>query len=192
MLELGILGKIKDIPDDNMRFYALIGISVSTAAEIEHNLFDCYYSTSGHTKKKAALNFYKKVNFSYKRDLADVAVRARLANLPILRVWDEIIGDIQTACGPDGARNLVSHNPLAAHVYVRRQEDGTPDLIDGSALIVEMGVLQNHNLVMAGKRQPAKQTLESIYAYAYEILGVQLRLFEFCRNHLAIFSEHRE
>ncbi len=54
MLEIGILGKVDEIPDEGMRFYALIGLCVSTCAAIEQLLFQSYFKTCGLSAKDAS------------------------------------------------------------------------------------------------------------------------------------------
>ena len=187
MLEFGVLGKVDAISDDGMRFYALVGLCVSTAAAIEHHLFDCFRSTSGKSQKRAAEEFYKNVFFDRKRKLANASVRAALINSSAsLRIWDEIISEVQQVCGPDGARNLVSHNPLTKYIMIRRKRDGSPDMIDGSALYAELAVRQNLNVVLTGKRRPAKQTFSALKNYAYALCGGRARLAHFYQTYLAM------
>ena len=189
MLQLGILGKIREIEDDSMKFYALIGLCVSTAAAIEHHLFDCFFATSGKHRTLAASEFYKGVQFKPKLDMADASVRAVLASPSVLKYWDEIVSEIRAHCGGEAARNLVSHNALAANVYIRKNSDGTPDLDGGSALYMELAVNQNFNQVLAGRRAPAKQTFDSLNKDVYGMLGAEHRVMEFHRANLARFLQ---
>lgn len=188
MLEFGILGKVDEIPDESMRFYALIGLCVSTAAAIEHHMYDCYLSTCGKSERDATKLFYKDVRFAHRRDLTNENVRATLANSTLLPVWDEIICQIQAVCGPDGARNLVSHNPLTRFHFIRKNEDGSPRLQQGSALYSDLAVNQNHNITAAGLRPPSNQTFQTLKSYAYDLCSAELRIADFHTRHLAIRS----
>jgi len=185
MWELGIIGKVDKIVDDKMRFYAFIGLAISTAAAIEHGLFDCFDSATGGDKKANAQEFYKSTDFKHKRDLADKAVRARLTDRKTLETWNDIICELDSVCGRNSARNLVGHNPLITSFLVRRNDDGTPDLIGGSAVYSEDSVRQNWNVVLAEKRKNAKHTLKTFRQYAYDICGAHMRLYEFHQRYLA-------
>jgi hypothetical protein len=180
MLELGILGKVDEVADPAMRFYTLIGLCISTSAEIEHRLFDCYRTTVSDLDHKAAAEvFYKYVKFSHRRDLADEAVRSAFTNSATLGVWDKVISEIQSVCGPDGARNLVGHNPLSYNIYKDKDDEG-------GDLVVELAVNQNFNAVIAGKRRPAKHTFKTLRAYAYALLGAEMRLLGFFQSYLSM------
>lgn len=190
MLEIGVLGKVDQISDEGMRFYALIGLCVSTGAAIEHLLFHCYRVTCGLDRKSAAENFYKYVQFKPRRDLADGAVQAALKDGPLLETWKDLLSEIQEVCGGDKARNLISHNPLELDVFVRLKPDGTPDFEDNSSLYTELAVNQSHGAVLGRGRRPDRHTAKSLREYAYAILGAELRLSEFYRSRLAHLAEH--
>jgi hypothetical protein len=192
MLEFGILGKIGEIQDDSMKFYALIGLCVSTSAEIEHRLFDSFYATCGKKRKQAADEFYKGLNFEPKLKMADASVQAILADGETLKFWKEIISEVRDHCTGDTVRNLVSHNALALNLYIKTGADGVPDIEKGSAVRMELAVHRNSNVVLAGKRPPAKQTLEGLFKFVYAILDAELRLMDFYQRYLAGLSRPDE
>jgi hypothetical protein len=185
MIELGVLGNVDDIDDPTMRFYALIGLCISTSAEIEHRLFDCYWAAvAGLDHKSAVEMFNKQLKFSYRRALAEQAVRAALTNPTALGIWDEIISEVQSVCGPDGARNLVGHNPLRYNVYEDRSGESAP-------FVIELAVNQNFNAVLAGKRRPEKHTFKTLRGYAYALLGAETRLLDFFQRYLSMRKQHQ-
>lgn len=180
MLELGILGKVDEVEDPTMRFYALIGLCISTSAEIEHRLFDCYWATVADLDHKSAVKlFHKQIKFSYRRDLTDQSVKDALSAPATLETWNKIIRELQSVCGPEGARNLVGHNPLSFNIYEDANDEAAP-------YFIELAVNQNFNAVLAGKRRPETQTFKTLRAYAYALLGAEMRLLDFFRRYLSV------
>ncbi|MBC7101673.1 MAG: hypothetical protein H5U13_00380 [Parvibaculum sp.] len=177
MWTFGILGKLDEIENETSRFYAYIGLCVSTSAGIEYYLFHCFRSASPLDENAAIKEFYKNVKFQRKRELADAAVR-RIVSGTTKKMWDEIIEEVQRLCGPDGARNLVSHNDVGVDLFLPKQGVEKPPHL-------EMSVQQNKYMVAAGLRDPKRTTLESLRLYAGGLSSVHLRLIDFYQTHLA-------
>lgn len=178
MLELGILGKIDDIADEAMRFYALIGLCVSTTGEIDRHMYRCYVNAGALPEKDAAEKYYRYVKFSYRRDLTDKAVRAFLKSPATRSRWDERISEVQSVCGPNGARNLIGHNPLVRQMRFRATTEQNLDVR------FEFLVSQSSGAVLSGMRRPETHTLRSLKNYAYDLLGAETRLADFQQRHL--------
>jgi hypothetical protein len=175
---LGVIGKLDEVEGEEARFYAYIGLCVSSAAGIEHTLFQCFNSAAKLTEPDAVKKFYKDVRFQRKRELTDIAVRSIFTNPPITKIWNGIIEEIKDVCGPDGARNLVSHNPLSLDFFINKSdEDFAP--------IMELSVSQNQKLVTAGIRKPERHTLASLRTYSANLTGAYLRLIDFHHRYLA-------
>lgn len=181
-MNLGIIGRLDEIADESARFYAFIGLCVSTASSIERSMFDCYFRSSGQTRSDAVAVFYRDVRFQRKREITDAAVRNRLQSPSAVARWSALHADVERCCGPNGGRNLVSHNPLAMHIYVGANDDGVP--MQGSDFSAEIAVMQNSDLVAAGDRPADKHTLMTLRLYAGDLLGLDSQLIEF-RRYLA-------
>lgn len=178
MWTFGILGKLDEIENETSRFYAYIGLCVSTSAGIEHYLFHCFRCASPLDYEAATKEFYKDVKFQRKRRLADAAVKNFVAGDSTRKMWDAIIGDVQRLCGPDGSRNLVSHNALGVDLFLSKSGDEAPAYL-------EMSVQQNKHMVAAGLRDPKRTTIESLRLYAGDLTSVHLRLIDFYQTYLA-------
>src|SRR4051794_589573 len=104
------LDAINDVADPTVQFYAIIGASITAVSGAERALFRCYVAATNLSENEAAKIFYRKVQFMYKRDIADAAVRDALASDLRLTRWKEMIRRTQALLGPQGTRNLLGHN----------------------------------------------------------------------------------
>jgi len=102
--------------DERIAMYAVVGICVSEAAEIEWHLFECYFLASGLELEDAIKEFHRYVQFEHKRQVTNRAMRAFLAG-PDLVAWERVAKQVDAVCGANGARNLISHNPVRASIY---------------------------------------------------------------------------
>lgn len=170
--------------DDGVAIYALVGLCISEAAEIEWFLFECYLKASGMELGDAIAVFYKFVKFAWKRDKADAALKAYLSGKRLAE-WNELLQQIQEVCGPDGARNLVGHNPPRYSIYAVDTGDSEKLL---TADVIE--VSQNENLVMAGLRPARTETRETLSGHARKLRAVHRDLMSFWHK-LIVDSEAR-
>jgi len=178
MLQLGIIGDIDKIEDEIVRFYSFIGYCVSTAAGIEHMLFNCYFSASDINREEAAKKFYGRPHYAEKRiKLANGAVEGLFSNSDSVGGWKEIISEIDNLSGAKGARNVLGHNPLSWDVYANDEDVDAPFLF-------ELAVSRNSNEAAATNRLERKENLKSVREEACSIHGTYMRLFHFYDTYL--------
>lgn len=177
MLQLGIIGHIDEIENEVVRFYSFIGYCVSTAAEIEHMLFNCYYAASDISKKESARQFYKSGKFLDKLAYANTAIQTLFSNAGAIKSWNEIFSEIDNLGGAKGARNVLGHNPLSWDIYVNDGDDNVPYLF-------ELAVSRNSNEAAAKERPERKENLKSVREEACALNGANMRLWHFYDTHL--------
>tara|TARA_R110002074_G_scaffold352997_1_gene524740 strand:- start:781 stop:1326 length:546 start_codon:yes stop_codon:yes gene_type:complete len=178
MWTFGILGRLDAVEDETTRFYAYIGLCVSTAAGIEQCLFYCFYQSSPLSYEPATAEFYKNVEFKRKRKLAAASVRSIFKDGSSRQTWDQLIYEVEQLCGPDGVRNLVSHNELGVDIFL-------PTNGDDEGPLLELSVSQNRHIISTGRRDPQRTNLESLRLYTADLTSLHLRMIEFHRVQLS-------
>ena len=177
MLQLGIIGEIDKVEDEIVRSYSFIGYCVSTSAEVEHMLFNCYYAAGDLSKKEAAEKFYKSDRFGDKYKLANTAVRTLFSGSAAKSTWDDIISKIDNLSGAKGSRNVFAHNPLMMNLYVNDKDTDAPYLM-------ELAVSRNRNEAEVKNRALKTENLASIRSYSYDLCGANMQLSHFFDTYL--------
>jgi hypothetical protein len=165
------LQAIDDVADPSVRFYAIIGACITSVSCVEHALFRCYVAASGLSEKDAAEVYYRRTQFTYKRDIVDGAVREALVNHSALPRWQEMVRRAEELLGPQGTRNLLGHNVVGTEYFV---EDHDPS--EEIKILVDHHVSQNPAVVSAGIRPERREEYDSLVVYARKVIGLGLSL----------------
>ncbi|MFC3226134.1 hypothetical protein ACFOGJ_02780 [Marinibaculum pumilum] len=184
MTEIDIFLRIDETTDDSVRAYAFIGLCVSLVSEIEHKLFHCFNHILRGDRTANAKRFYKGLGLARRWKLADEAVRGMIQNEHALSTWAHLINETERLCGSDSIRNIVAHHPLRRHIHIRTHPDGSPEMVDGSAIYAELAVQLDRNVVLAGRRPVAKHTPSDLRQYAAELLHLYHGLYDFDDKYL--------
>jgi hypothetical protein len=110
------LVSILALPNQEIKFYAIIGAVISLGAGLELAYFDVFEKATGLDRKMAASIFYGVRNTSTRRDIADKAMRCALDGRQELTEWAALFGRILTITGNAGERNLAGHNVVKTEI----------------------------------------------------------------------------
>lgn len=170
---------INTIRNPAIKLYALIGYCVSTAAEIEHELFECFRIAKGISVAEASAIFFKAPSHEYRLRVSDDALQ-QFASAAQLVEWTRLHGHLGEQLGPAGARNLVAHNPARGGVYVSHPETTLDRLGENEPVVmVMMEVSQHYGLVELGRRKENTETIESLSSYANLLTHLNAQLSDF-------------
>ena len=171
-----------------VRAYALNGMAITYANEIEDTMFWCYVAASGKSWEDAADSFYERVKFSCKQDKTDKAVTERVAGTEHAAAWKDLNKRIQGLLGQGNSlRNLVGHNKVSTNIYI--PHDQTPD--DENVVIhVLQEVSQKRAMVERQKRQKVKVGTAQLAVYCEDLVSLYLDLEGFAETALQCGHSH--
>jgi hypothetical protein len=104
------LDSIRALPNQEIKFYAIIGAVISLGAGLELAYFDVFEKATSLDRKMAASIFYEVRNTSTRRDIADKAMHCALDGRQELTEWAALFVRILTVTGNAGERNLAGHS----------------------------------------------------------------------------------
>jgi hypothetical protein len=105
------LAKIDATKNLEVKFYAMTGAIVSLSGMLEGRLFEIFQKGTQLPDVVASTIFFKVLNAAYRHDLAETAVKHRIAGNAALEVeWQRIRKTLSDVTSADGTRNLVAHN----------------------------------------------------------------------------------
>ncbi len=105
--------------EQTVRIYALNGLAIAYANEIEDTMFFCYFGATSKAWEDAADKFYASVSFKTKQDKTDRAVTDRVAGTEFSEAWKDLNQRLQTLLGEgNNIRNLIGHNAVSISLYV--------------------------------------------------------------------------
>jgi hypothetical protein len=104
------LSAVQALPNPEIKFYAIIGAVMSLGTGLELAYFDVFEKATRLDQKMAASIFYKILNTSTRRDVADIAMRIALDGRKELTEWIALYDRIKTVTGSSGERNLAGHS----------------------------------------------------------------------------------
>lgn len=121
------LDALSRVQDDELRFYAIIGVLVSLHAGLELTLFEFFAKACGLKREMAATIYYKVKSDEAREGMADGAMSCRLSGKK-LATWVALLKRMKSEASQ--FRHLVSHNPVGRdfHVAVYESTSGTPPL----------------------------------------------------------------
>lgn len=146
--------------DRHLRFYAIMGASISFGSLLDQYLYRVFNTALQRGPDLSATLYYAHRNVGGRRDAADAAVRAVCLYPALSARWEAILADLTALTGNKGARNLVSHNPVSQRVIVSL----------GGGGVSELPIIRQTVPGQSAK----EETFDSLLAYA----GNQLRMMD--------------
>ena len=185
------LVSIRALPNSEIKFYAILGAVMSLGAGLELAYFDVFEKATRLDRKMAASLFYKILNTSTRRDMADVAMRLALDGRQELTEWIALYERIKTVTGQSGERDLAGHSvvkkemtdtlmPTGFGTYEqvynpRRTLVGTGDnWMLGRVILQEARyyISQDHIQIMAGTKKPRDADFKSLFSTCNTVIDV--------------------
>ncbi|MCH7889438.1 MAG: hypothetical protein IIA00_09190 [Proteobacteria bacterium] len=109
------LAALEALPNQEIKFYAIVGAVISLSAALELASVDVYQKSLGIERDLAIRLLYGIRSSSFRRDQANTAMRHRLSSDPKLAEWEKLYERIVVATGGKGTRNLLGHYPVSRH-----------------------------------------------------------------------------
>lgn len=186
-MEHPILDLIRASRSDLVRLYALNGVAMHFANEIEDEMFWCFFAASGLGWEQAVDTFYERVRFSKKQDRTDAAVSAKLTGTAEAATWERLKRRVQELLGEDNnIRNLIGHNPVTHALYANGdlQEEHT-------VVIMKHEVRQKRAMVERKGRPKALVSEAQLFDYCEQLMDLFVELNQFAREALGSDPMHR-
>jgi len=121
------LDAIAELPDSEVRFYAIVGAVISLTSALEHRVVDIFQRALAISEEQAAAMLLGIRASSIQRDLALTAMTFKVSQKPELAAeWQQLAARIVAATGQRGERNVVGHNPVSAHMEMSGAIGGAP------------------------------------------------------------------
>jgi hypothetical protein len=124
------LDYIRALPNQEVKFYAIIGAVISLGAGLELAYFDVFERATRLDRKMAASLFYEVRNTSTRRDIADKAMHCALDGRQELTEWRALFARILTVTGNAGERNLAGHSVVTKKMTETLKPTGPGDSYD--------------------------------------------------------------
>jgi hypothetical protein len=172
-----------------VRIYALNGMAITYANEIEDTMFWCYLAASGKSWDEAADSFYdpSELSFKSKRNKTDSAVTARVAGTEHHDSWKKLIERIQALLSErNSLRNLIGHNAVSTNVYVPVDQT----LENHTTVWVMQEITQKRAMVERLKRPSVKVGDAELSVYCEQLASLYVDLEHFAENVLQFGSTH--
>jgi len=182
-----ILEKILEA-DVYVRLYALNGMALSYANEIEDSLFFIYWQSSGKPWEDAAAEFYRHVRFAHKQDTVDAAVKAHISP-NAASAWFDLIRRTQDLLGNGSLRNLIGHNAVSTGIFQNNVREGRGIKLD---MAIRQYVTQKREMTETGKRARVSATDDELTDYCEALTGLLLDLEAFLVGPLQLDPKHPE
>jgi len=172
--------------DIGVRLYALNGLALSFANEIEDSLFWAYWQTSGQAWEAAADEFYRHVRFAHKQEAVDTAVKARVAGEDA-RAWFDLIKRTQALLGKDSLRNLIGHNVVSTGLFQNNRWVGGAIELN---MEIRQFVTQKREMAETGRRAKISVTEDALADYCQSLIALYLDLESFLAGPLQLDPKH--
>jgi len=170
---------IKSLPNDEIRFYALVGAIMSLAAGLELAYFDLFERATKINRDTGASFFYLILNASTRRDMTHVAVSGALVGNPLLADWMTLYGRIKKLTGSNSQRNLLAHAVIQQAVSVKQGPIMPSGFLGLTETTISYHVEQDAALLLAGRHKPQTADFDSLFTYCEDIIAVLRDLDEF-------------
>jgi hypothetical protein len=170
-----LLGPIELIQDQEIRLYATIGVIISLTAGLELMLLDIFAAGLEINETLAGEILFQAKVGSLQRDMAIVALTARLKDSVLEDEWNALQERLVKATSQNSSRHLLAHN------VVRMTYEGEGIGLGAFALGTSaLGtserrffVEQDHRKVLAGKQKPKKEDFNSLLSFSEELVCLQ-------------------
>ena len=174
--------------DIHIQIFALNGMALSYANEIEDSLFFIYWQSSDKPWNDAALSFYRHVKFDNKRDAVDAAVKARLGGVND-SPWFDLLKRLQGLLGNGSLRNLIGHNVVSAGLFQSVTREGK---VTGIDLAIRQYVSQKPEMVETRNRAKVSVSNDEMADYCTKLTVLLLDLEAFLAGPLGLDPKHPE
>ncbi len=104
--------------DDEVRFYATIGVIISMWGAFEQTLFRFFEKASGMPHDLAASVYYQVRSDEARNDMTNQAMLHKLAGRAELTKWKDLSRRLSASAETSRFRNLVAHNPALRDITV--------------------------------------------------------------------------
>jgi hypothetical protein len=109
--------------DDEVRFYATIGIIVGLWGAFEGTLFQFFEKASGIPHDLAASIYYRVRSDKARSEMTNLAMLHKLAGRPELSQWKDLYKRLDNSAEITRYRNLVAHNPVLRQITMPAQPE---------------------------------------------------------------------
>ncbi len=176
------LAAIEALPNQQIRFYAIVGAVISLTAGLEMALLDVFVKGLNIRRDTASVLLFKAKNSSLQRDMATAAMTDRLGSGPLVPAWDRLCQRIITATGQSGPRHLLAHNVVSTRTFGGSGMLGFGVLGEGP--LGDPGeerflVFQDHQKVLAGIHKAREADFDSLLAFCRELITLLTDLDDF-------------
>ncbi len=184
-----LLDKIQKL-DNQVKIYALNGVAMAFANEIEDTMFWSYVAASGQSFEVAARHFYQSVKFKNKQDSTDEAISKKFESTLHLKTWKALNARIQSLLGEGNSlRNLIGHNSVSINVYVSADTCPDDELIE---IEIRHEVQQKAAMVKVRRRSKMTVGEPELTEYCGKLISLYLDLEHFAENILKFGSTNPE
>lgn len=186
------LTAIANVEDKQIRFYAIVGATISLTAKLEDLFFQIFYRATGLDNDVIASILFEIKNSSTVRDIVMAAMDSTLKSNKnerpnvknLTREWGQLKSRIISATGNNGARNVVGHNFVSITGFSIPGPIGSGPIgsgpIGGSiGQNPEFLVEQDSRKVLAGKQKPTQKDFDSLHSYCADLISLETDLRKF-------------
>jgi len=163
--------------DPEMRLYATIGVIISLTAGLELTLLDIFIAGLCINERTAGEILFQAKAGSLQRDMALIALSARLKDTPLEADWKGLQDRIIKATSQGSSRHLLAHNVVrmtyeGGGFGMGAFGEGAFGATGESRYFVE----QDHRKVLAGTQKPKKEDFSSLIEYSRGLIALMTDL----------------
>ena len=180
------LTKIQNLTDKEIRFYAIVGASISLSSRLQIKLTDIFQKALNGDKDLAAKILHQLDSIALQRNIVDAAMRHHLqSDATNLDKWKSLNSKIKKLSNRKNPRNLVAHTPISTTVKTGMAIGAVqPDGLSIGAVQAreEFQIVTDQLRILAREVPPREADFDSLLSHCEEAVQVVDEIDNFLSN----------